>query len=196
MSQSDRPKLRLVTMTTGLLTALVGVLLLAVPAVVQYGKEWIIAGLLLGGAVTTAGFALTALRLDIRVYTALLAALSLVTAVIILVNPLDRFITLTTLLGFYFMIESGLMGGLGMSVRPNWTASFWMFSYAIVSFFMSALIWLFLAGAPKKVLVGMLAISFILRGLMYVALSILMKGRAPLRASGGGSPEVVGPSAS
>ena len=180
MNQHDRPKLRVLTMTTGLLTALVGILLLTWPEVVKYGKEWIIAALLIGGAVTSAGFTITAYRFDVRVYTALLAVLSLVTALIILLIPLDRSVTLTTLLGIYFMIESGLMGGLGMSVRPNWSASVWMFAYAAVSFVMSMLIWLALAGAPKRVLVGMLAISFIVRGTMYVALAILIKSRAPL----------------
>lgn len=181
MSQNDRPRLRAFTFLMGVLTLLVGLLMLVMPATAKMGGEWILATLMIGGAIMSAGFAATALRQDVRVYTSLLATLSLATGVTILVHPLDTFITLTTLLGIYFMLESGLFGGLGLSLRPNWSATGLLLMIGAISFVLSALIWLRLAGAPKTVIVGLLGISFIARGAAYVALSIMMKGRAPLQ---------------
>lgn len=180
MYKSDRPGLRAATLLTGFLTLAVGILFLAMPAVAKVGNEWIIATLFICGAITNAGFSITTLRTDVRVYTILLTALSLATGVIILVNPLDTYMTLTTLFGMYFILESALFGGLGMSLRPNWLASFWLFATSAISFVMSVLIWLRLAGSPKSVIITLIGISFIARGVLYIALSLIMRGRAPL----------------
>lgn len=180
MTVNDRPRLRALTMTLGVLTLLVGLLIIFMPAVAKWGGEWILAALMLGGALMSAGFAATALRRDVRVFTSLLAALSLATGVVILVHPLDTFITLTTLLGVYFMLESGLFAGLGLSLRPNWSASALLFAIAAISFVLSALIWLRLAGAPRGTILILLGISFIARGILYVSLALRIKGQAPL----------------
>lgn len=192
MSTMERPKLTVFTFVTGLLTLAVGLITIIVPAVAQMGREWLIASVLIASGVTSIGFAATALRQEVRVYAILLAASSIAAGLTVLLHPLDTFITFTTLMGIYFMIESGLMGGLGMSVRSNRTAALMIFAMGSVSLIMSALIWLRLAGSPLKVIVTLVGITFIARGVMYMILAILIKGQGPL-APDVVAPEVVAP---
>ena len=183
MNPGDRPRLRAFTFVLGVLTMVIGAGLFIVPEVMKMGGEWILACLFIAGAVTTAGFAVTTLRLDVRAYCMLLSAISLVTGVIVLVHPLDTFITMTTLLGMYFILESALMGGLGTSLRHIFSVAVWPFLFSLLSFVISALIWLRLSGAPREVLLALVGISFVARGAMWIILSVMMKGRGPLAPS-------------
>jgi uncharacterized membrane protein HdeD (DUF308 family) len=180
---AGRPKLALLTYIAGALTLLVGVLFLTVPAIVRPGNEWLLALILICGGVTSAAFSVSALRTDVKIYTLLLAVLSLCTGLIVLVHPLDTFITLTTLLGFYFMFESALMGGLGMNLRPHWRAAIWPLMLSAISLVLSASIWMKLAGSPKAVIVILLGISFVARGAVYIAMASIVRTQAALPAN-------------
>lgn len=183
MNRNDRPVLRAVTILVGLMTALIGILFIAVPAIAKIGNEWILAAMFIAGGVMTAGFAATTLHADVRVYTVLLTILSIGTGLTALINPLDRSITLTTLLGMYFMVEAALYAGIGTSLRRYTGPSVLMMAIAMISFVMSMMIWLYMAGSPKTVILSLLGISFIARGLAYVLLSLMMRGQAPLAPS-------------
>jgi uncharacterized membrane protein HdeD (DUF308 family) len=82
------------------------------------------------------------------------------------------------------MAESGLLGGLGMSLRPNWNVSVWLFATGLISFVMSVLIWLRLAGSPKHVILSLVGISFIARGVLYIALARMIRSGARLPPAG------------
>lgn len=185
MKVDDRPVLRALTLVVGLLTMLLGIAFITVPTMVKMGNEWLIALLILGSAVLCAGFMFTTLRSDVRGYTGLLTLLSLATGLTILINPLDRAITLTVVLAVYFMVESALWGGLGTSLRPHWSITIILYCIALVSFVLSLLIWLRMAGAPKPVIVSLLGINFIARGLGYMAIGFMMKGRERLAPDSG-----------
>ncbi len=180
MSIAERPKLTALTFVAGVLTLAVGIVTIATPALARTGREWLIAVVLLLSGLTSAGFAITTLRRNVRTYTSLLALLSIATALVVLNSPLDTFITLTTLMGVYFTMESVLMGGLGMSLLPHRAAASCVLGLGAVSLIMSALIWLKLAGASQHIIVMLVGVTFVARGVMYLTLAVLIKGRAPL----------------
>ena len=180
MERNERPVLTAFTFAVGAVTLAIGLVTVFWPSLARFGREWLIALVLILSGVCSAGFAATTLRKDVRVYTILMALLSIATGIIVAVHPLDTFITFTALMGLYFMIEAALLGGLGMSLRPHWTAVACILTMGAVSLVMSALVWSIMAGASRGVIVILVGITFIARGLMYLILAILMRGRAPL----------------
>lgn len=130
---------RTLVMAVGVLIALLGIVAILSPFVSGIALTLVFGALLVVGAVFQTASAFAARGWSGFVFGVLLAALYALAGIVLLANPTLGLVTLTLLLGMYFLVEGVIELLLGLRVRanPNWG---WMLFSGIVSLLLSSLI--------------------------------------------------------
>ena len=130
---------RTLVMAVGVLLALLGIVAILSPFVSGVALTLVFGALLVAGAVFQTASAFAARKWSGFLFAVLLAALYAVAGVVLLVNPTLGLVTLTLLLGVYFLAEGviELLMGLRIRANSNWG---WMLFSGVVSLLLSSLI--------------------------------------------------------
>ncbi|WP_136717280.1 HdeD family acid-resistance protein [Halorientalis salina] len=130
---------RTLVMAVGVLVALLGVVAILSPFVTGVALTLVFGALLVAAAVFQTASAVAARGWSGFAFGVGLAALYAVAGVVLLVNPTVGLVTLTFLLGLYFLAEGIIQLLMGLRVRENdnWG---WMLFSGIVSLLLSSLV--------------------------------------------------------
>ena len=130
---------RTLVMAVGVLIALLGIVAILAPFVSGLALTLVFGGLLVAGAIFHTASAFAARGWSGFAFGVLLAVLYGIAGVALLANPTLGLVTLTLLLGIYFLVEGvvQLLMGLRIRANSNWG---WMLFSGIVSLLLSSLI--------------------------------------------------------
>jgi len=130
---------RTLVMAVGVLVALLGIVAILSPFVSGLAVTLVFGALLVTGALLQTASAVAARGWSGFAFGIALAALYAVAGVVLLVNPTVGLVTLTFLLGMYFLVEGvvQLLMGLRVRANENWG---WMLFSGIVSLLLSSLV--------------------------------------------------------
>lgn len=120
-----------------------------------------------------------------------LAAVTLASGLLILLHPLDTFLTFYTLMAVMFLLEGALLIGLSLNRRSH-GGKLWHFvmSLGIISLVCAVLLWFVMAGSQLSTVRILIGLTFIARGGVYGLIGSLAEkpADAPNSASPGETP--------
>ena len=148
----------------------------------------LIAAMLILGAVVITVYTLAIHSGRNRIGGLLLAAVRLITALLLLFHPLDTFITFHVLLAIYFGVEGALAIGESYRIKGLKILYPAFLVLGITGVGCSAIIWLFMKGASYFAVSSLLAIVFFVRGGVGIYTGLAVKNYRPV---GGATPPTV-----
>jgi uncharacterized membrane protein HdeD (DUF308 family) len=166
----------IMSLITGIVTVLVGILIMAAPLFYIMGRpiEIRIAMILILGGMAGLVHARNTRYLDCNYLIWILAAVNFVVGLIIIFHPLDTNITFTTLIGLYFIVDGALSIGIGLGLR-KYKFFIWILIRGVISLVLFFLVWFLLAGASIQIMALLFGISFILRGAVIIIMAMLIR---------------------
>lgn len=155
----------------GTVLIVLGIVALSLPAMVTLGIELLLGWLLVIGGVAQAVHALAARKSAAFFLTLLSAVLYLGVGVLLLAYPLQGILTLTLVLGTFFMIEGifKIMLALRLRSTPNW---YWLLISGIVALLLGAIIWAWWPGDAPWVIGLLVGIDMIFSGWSMVMIAL------------------------
>jgi uncharacterized membrane protein HdeD (DUF308 family) len=165
---------------TGIFTVVIGLLILGAPILMRGSIRPMVAIMLLLGGLsqglyTLLGRGMLGLkRPEDVVLSWLLTIIPLIVGILVLVHPLDTFMTFTTLMAMFFGVEGALRIGKGYGMRPH-KLFILPIILGIISIIFCLLIFYLIAGVPEEIIIDLLGLTFIARGFVTLLLGFAAK---------------------
>ena len=174
---------RTLVMAVGVLVALLGVVAILAPFVSGLALTLVFGALLVAGAIFHTASAFAARGWSGFAFGVLLAVLYGVAGVALLANPTLGLVTLTLLLGIYFLVEGvvQLLMGLRIRANANWG---WMLFSGIVSLLLSSLILLEFPSSAAWAVGLLFGVNLLTTGVAMASLAMAATPEAAPTATG------------
>jgi len=176
-------KIYLLSLSVGIITVVLGLALAAthfIPPDQRDKLRVIIAFILILGGIAQALYSYTftsighMFKTEAIVWNSLRSVISVFVGFVILLHPLDSFITFPLLIAVFFIVEGALTIGIANNIRPQKVFIYPLIN-GVVSLTFAILIFYVMAGMHEHFTIKLLGLTFVIRGVVVILMAFSLR---------------------